>query len=84
METIFDFLTVAIFIALVGMFIQFSRHADQNIIAYLIPGLGCMAANYLGNEGYAIWAWLLIGVTLGYIGYFILRNRGVPLRDHDS
>jgi hypothetical protein len=53
MSTIYDWLTVAIFAGLAVVFLQRSigeRPAHDKIIKYLPPSLGCMAANYLGNE----------------------------------
>ena len=83
METVFDFITVAIFIAIVGMFIQFSRKEDQNISAYIWPSIGCALGNYFGNEGFDLAAWIIIGGTVAYVFLFILRKEGVP-DDYDE
>ena len=77
MSTIYDFTTLAIFIGLVGMFLQFSRKEDQDILAYIWPMLGCAVGNYLGNEGFEIAAWALIVTTLLYIFFKILKPEGV-------
>jgi hypothetical protein len=82
MSTIYDFITVAIFIALVGMFLQFSRKEDQDIGAYVWPMLGCAIGNFLGNEGFVIPAWIVIAGTCAYIFFRILKNEGVA-DDHD-
>ncbi|WP_308910188.1 XrtV sorting system accessory protein [Pseudokordiimonas caeni] len=84
MSTIFDFVTVAIFVAIVGMFFQFSRREDQNIAAYIWPALGCAFANYFGNKGFDLIAWIMIAATLGYVFLFILRRQGVPDERDDS
>jgi hypothetical protein len=84
MNTIYDFVSVAIFIALVGMFLQFSRKEDQDIAAYIWPMLGCAIGNFLGNEldGIAgpISAWAVFIATGAYIFLRILKNEGVA--DH--
>ncbi|GHF25441.1 hypothetical protein GCM10017044_20310 [Kordiimonas sediminis] len=78
MNTVFDFITVAIFIAIVGMFFQFSKKEDQNITAYIVPAIGCALGNYFGNEGFVIPAWVIIFATVYYVFFHILRKEGVP------
>ncbi len=77
MSTIYDFVSVAIFVALVGMFLQFSRKEDQDIAAYVWPMLGCAMGNFLGNELSGIAAWAVFIATGAYIFFRILKNEGV-------
>ncbi|MGH6780623.1 hypothetical protein SAMN06295912_11880 [Sphingomonas laterariae] len=75
METVFDWITVAIFAGLIVLFMQRSTGDEppqDSIWQYLGPSVGCAVANYLGNEGYQLAAIAVIAATLGYI-LFVLR-----------
>jgi hypothetical protein len=65
METIYDWVTVAMFAGLIVLFLHRSA-ADEppdTIWHYLPPSVCCAAANYFGNEGYvAIAVALLVAV----------------------
>lgn len=72
MNTVYDWLTVAAFGALVVLFLHRSvedkprDHAYQ----YAPPVLGCPLANYLGNHGYdllAVVVLLAIGVYVAFV-----------------
>jgi len=68
-ETIFDWLTVAIFAGLIVLFLQRSTAetpADR-IIDYLPPALCCALGNYLGNNGHPILAVLVIATIPAYV-----------------
>lgn len=80
MSTIFDFVTVAIFLGLVVMYFKYEKSEDQDILAYIWPSLGCAMANYFGNKGFEIAGWAFIGLTLLYTYQFIFRTRGAPDR----
>lgn len=71
METIYDWVTVGIFAGLVVLFLQ--RSADEepdadepSIFVYLIAGVGCAVANYLGNEGSDL---LAVSALIGIVAY---------------
>lgn len=69
METIYDWVTVAIFAGLIVLFLQRST-ADEpgdSLWSYLGAGVGCAVANYIGNEGLHILAWVAIAATLAFI-----------------
>lgn len=75
MSTIFDWVTMAIFGAMVVLFLQRSMgpaRASDTIFHYFPPALGCAIANYLGNEGQPVPAIALIIAVVGYI-IFILK-----------
>ena len=75
MQTIYDWTTMAIFAGLVVLFLQRSMapaEAQDGILLYLPPSIGCALANYLGNQGQATLASAAILVVLGYI-YFVLK-----------
>lgn len=75
MQTIWDWLALALFAGLVVIFLQRSvgpRPAHERVVHYLPPALGCALANYAGNEGQPVIAALLLAAALGYI-WFVLR-----------
>lgn len=87
METAYDWITMAIFAGLILVFLQRSTgEADpvDSIWHYLPPAIGCMVANYVGNDkagvisgaigatGRHILAILIVVGVLAYI-YYILR-----------
>ena len=76
METIYDWITIAIFAGLVVLFLQRSSAATptDSIWQYLVAALGCAVANWFGNEAlggqgalFHAAAIATILVTLGYI-----------------
>lgn len=69
MNTIYDWVTVAIFAGLVVLFLQRSmpdEPAPDTIWHYLPPAAGCAAANYFGNEEYHLAALALLAAVLAY------------------
>ena len=75
MNTIFDVLTMMIFAGLIVLFLQRSvgeTEYKDALWQYLVAALGCAVANYLGNNGYALLAVLLIVATLAFI-FYVLR-----------
>lgn len=72
MNTIYDWFTIAIFAAIVVLFLQRSTAAGapvDRMIDYLPPALGCATANYFGNEERHLIAIVLLVAT---ILYFVL------------
>ena len=76
MQTVYDWVTIALFAGLIVIFLQRSvgqRHGEaeddnhDSIWLYLLPSVGLAAANYVGNEGYGIAAWLLIVGVCVYV-----------------
>jgi len=80
-ETVYDWVTVALFAGLIVLFLQRSSGAGEpsdSIWQYLAASVGCAVANYLGNEAiensatgaidYVNHA-LAIVVLVGTIGY---------------
>lgn len=53
METVYDWVTVAIFAGLIVLFLQRSSSAGEpqdSIWQYLAASVGCAVSNYLGNQ----------------------------------
>lgn len=74
MESIFDWLTVLTFCGLAVLYLQRSTAPEQTdkIWHYLPPAFGCMAVNYIGDEGYPLPATALLVAVLAYI-YYVLK-----------
>ncbi|MGH6987033.1 MAG: XrtV sorting system accessory protein [Caulobacteraceae bacterium] len=74
MKTIYDLVTIAIFAGLVVLFLQRSTAEvpQDRMVHYLPPVVGCAAANYVGNHGQGVLAWVIILAVLSYV-LLILR-----------
>lgn len=82
LETIYDWITVAIFCGLIVLFLQRSISvgpAQDSIWQYLGASVGCAVANWLGNRAveessalHHLLAVAVIGATLAYI-HFTLK-----------
>lgn len=75
MNTIYDWMSVAIFAGLIVLFLQRSASDspdEDSVWHYLPPSIGCALTNYLGNEGNALAAVAVLTGTLLYI-WRILR-----------
>ena len=56
LNTVYDWVTVAIFAGLIVLFLQRStgeRPPGDSMQQYLVASVGCAVANYLGNEAVA-------------------------------
>jgi hypothetical protein len=74
MQTIFDWVTMAVFSGLVVLFLNRSMAPEEkqdNIYHYGPPALGCAVANYLGNHDQRVAAIALIIAVVGYILFFL-------------
>ena len=75
MQTVYDWVTLAIFAGLIVLFLQRSTsdraEKDASLLYYLGAGAGCAAANYLGNHGQDLAAIALIAATLGFIFFYL-------------
>lgn len=75
METVYDWVTLAIFAGLVVLFLQRSvsdrTEKDAPLLYYLGAGVGCAVANYFGNEGQDAIAIAILVATVAFIVYFL-------------
>jgi len=75
METIFDWVSLAIFAGLIVLFLQRStgEHAekDASLLYYLGAGVGCAVANYFGNHDQPVIAVALLVATVAFIIYYL-------------
>jgi hypothetical protein len=71
METVYDWVSLAIFAGLIVLFLQRSvgerPGKDASLLYYLGAGIGCAVANYFGNHGQDLIAILLLGATVVFI-----------------
>ncbi|WP_375201590.1 XrtV sorting system accessory protein [Hyphococcus sp.] len=51
MDSIFDALSVMLFLATTGLFIVRLRHESPPLAPYLVIALVCIVGNWLGNNG---------------------------------
>jgi hypothetical protein len=83
MNTVYDWVSLAIFAGLIVLFLQRSTSEgsdkDVSLLYYLGAGVGCAVANYFGNNGQDIIATLLLVATVAYIVYFLK-----PFQRHSS
>jgi uncharacterized membrane protein YccC len=82
-ETVYDWVTVAIFAGLVVLFVQRSTSEEpagehDSLLLYLGAALGCAVANYLGNKGLHLLAIPLIAATILFIVYYLRPFRFWP------
>lgn len=87
METVYDWVSLAIFAGLIVLFLQRSTSErsdkDASLFYYLAAGVGCAVANYFGNEGQNVVAVVILAATVAFIIYFLKpfsfgRGRGDP------
>lgn len=74
LQTIYDWVTVAIFGALIVLFLHRSTAQEEpkdNILQYLPACIGCALANYVGNQGHGAIAFAIVVVVLVYIAYVL-------------
>lgn len=73
METIYDWVTLAMFAGLIILFLQRSTAAEPSdkIYQYAPPAIGCAVVNYLGNKGLGLVAVVGIVAILAYVWYVL-------------
>lgn len=71
MNTLYDWLSIAVFAGLAVLFLHRSVSQDEQkdrMILYAPPAIGCAAANYVGNQGIG---WLSVVILLAVVGYIL-------------
>jgi hypothetical protein len=75
MESVYDWVSLAIFAGLVVLFLQRSTgdraETDVSLFYYLAAGVGCAAANYFGNHSQDLIAIVILVITVGFIIHFL-------------
>ncbi len=73
MKTIYDLVTMIIFAGIVVLFLQRSTAEEpkDHMYQYLPPCVGCAVANYAGNHGQDVLAWMIILAVVSYVLYVL-------------
>ena len=71
--TLFDFMTVACFLAMAGAFFMLTARQPRTLLHLLFAGIAFAVANQLGNAGYDIFGLFLIILGIGY-SFLIIRQ----------
>ena len=83
METVYDWITVAIFGGLVVLFLHRSVQPGEpqdHILQYLPPAIGCAIANWVGNppQNQGLLSFLIVLAVLIYV-VIVLKPFGLKL-----
>ena len=82
METVYDWVSLAVFAGLIVLFLQRStserQEKDASLLLYLAAGVGCAVANYLGNNGQHVVAILLLAATIAFIIFYLKPFKLTP------
>jgi hypothetical protein len=74
-QSVYDWVSLAIFAGLVVLFLQRSTsdspQKDASLLFYLAAGVGCAIADHFGNQGQDLIAILILAGTLAFIFYFL-------------
>jgi hypothetical protein len=73
-ETLYDLMAVALFIATAGIFFYRYRNENPTLAPYLLISLICAVSNWLGNNGGGIGAALLLIAG----SFYLLHIAGAP------
>lgn len=74
MESLFDLMSVALFIATAGIFFYRFRSEDPPLAPYMLISLVCAVSNWLGNHGAGIGAVMLLVAA----SFYLLHIAGEP------
>jgi len=73
MTSVYDFVTVACFLGVVGAFVFLTDRDPKMLVHLMIPAIAFAIANQLGNAGSSVLAVLLI---IAGVGYTVIIIRG--------
>lgn len=74
METLYDLMATALFIATAGIFFYRYRSENPPLAPYMLISLVCAVANWLGNNGGGVGAVLLLIAG----SFYLLHIAGAP------
>jgi hypothetical protein len=74
MVTLFDYVTVACFLAMAGAFFLLTAREPRTLLHLLVVGIAFAIANQVGNAGYTLLAATLIIAGAAY-AILIIRQR---------
>jgi len=73
-ETLFDYVTVACFLAIVGAFFALTDRRPRTLLHLLLSGAAFAIANQLGNAHHTISGTILIVAGISYAAITVIRN----------
>jgi len=80
METLYDLMSVALFIATAGIFFYRFRNEDPPLAPYMLISLVCAVSNWLGNNGGGVGAVLLLVAG----SFYLLHIAGEPYAEENE
>ena len=80
MSTLFDLLSVALFIGTAAMFFLRFKHEDPPLAPYMVISLVCAVSNWLGNNGAGVWAVALLIAA----SFLLLHIASLPYPDEQA
>lgn len=80
METLFDLMAVALFIATAGIFFYRYKHENPPLAPYMLISLVCAVSNWLGNNGGGVGAVLLLIAG----SFYLMHVAGEPFADESE
>lgn len=80
METLFDFLAVALFVAAAATFFHRLGGEDPPLAPYMLIALVCAVSNWLGNNGGGVGAVLLMAAS----SFFLLHLASQPYAEDEA
>ena len=80
METLYDLMAIALFVATAGMFFFRLRHESPPLAPYMLISLVCAVSNWLGNNGGGVGAVLLLIAG----SFYLLHLAGEPFADESE
>ncbi len=77
MTTVFDVVTITVFVGLVIAFFQFTDRDQRTLLHFVLGGIVLAVANQVGNQGSAFLAATLIVAAIVYVLIMTIRpSRG--------
>ena len=83
MTSIFDLLSVSLFIATAAMFFLRFKHEDPALAPYVLISLVCAVGNWLGDNGAGPWAVALL-IAASFLLLHIASQPYAEERDADA
>jgi hypothetical protein len=74
MASLFDLVTVACFLVVVGAFVFLTERDTKTLTRMMVAAIAFAVANQIGNRGAGVLAILLIGAGLGYAVLVVVRK----------
>ncbi len=80
METLYDLMSVSLFIATAGIFFYRFRNENPPLAPYMLISLVCAVSNWIGNNGGGISAVLLLVAG----SFYLLHIAGAPFAEESE